>query len=65
MSGPAYEGARKNAKFIAMCTAPSINKTPVGNSTPPLPYITTQDLSNSVAVAPNVTLNGDFAYDYL
>jgi hypothetical protein len=62
MSGPAYEGARKNATFRAICTAPSINKTPVGNSTPPLPYITIQDLSNSVAVVPNVTLNGACAY---
>ena len=56
---PAREGARKNAHYKAVSTAPSINKTPVGNSTPPLPYATFQDLSNSEAVVSSITLNGN------
>ena len=55
-------GARKSDSFKAVCTAPSINKTPVGNSTPPLPYCTTQDLSNSANVAPTVRFNTDPVY---
>lgn len=55
-------GARKNAKFKAVSTAPSINKTPVGSSTPPLPYPVTEDLSSSVGIVPNVRFNGDPAY---
>ncbi|CAB3727514.1 PAAR-like domain-containing protein [Trinickia soli] len=55
-------GARKNAKFKAVSTAPSINKTPVGGSTPPLPYPVTEDLSSSVGIVPNVRFNGDPAY---
>ncbi|MET3120418.1 hypothetical protein AAKU64_004670, partial [Undibacterium sp. GrIS 1.8] len=48
MSNPI--GARKNATFKAISTAPSFNKTPVGSATPPLPYPTIQDLSNSLSV---------------
>ncbi|RSZ59025.1 DUF4150 domain-containing protein [Massilia atriviolacea] len=54
--------ARKNSKFRAISTAPSLNKTPVGASLPPLPYPTFQDLSNSVGVVPTVYFNGDPAY---
>jgi hypothetical protein len=62
MSGPAKEGARQCASFKAVGTAPSINLTPVGDKSIPLPYTTYQDLSNSVAVVPNVLLNGKPAY---
>lgn len=55
-------GNRKNAKFMAVSTAPSINKTPMGASTPPVPYPVCHDLSNSVGVVPHVKLNGDPAY---
>ncbi len=55
-------GARKNSAFRAVSTAPSFNKTPVGNATPPLPYATFQDLSNSVGVVPTVRFNGDPVY---
>lgn len=55
-------GARKNSILKAVCTAPSFNKTPVGASTPPLPYPTTQDLSNSAAIAKSVKFNTDPAY---
>ena len=36
-------GARQDANFKAVSTAPSFNKTPVGASTPPLPYPTIAD----------------------
>jgi hypothetical protein len=55
-------GARKDGKFKAVSTAPSINKTPVGSSTPPLPYPVVQDLSGSVGTVPNVRFNGDPVY---
>jgi len=60
MSNPI--GARKDGSFKAVSTAPSINKTPVGSSTPPLPYPTIADLSNSVGVVPNVEFNGQPVY---
>ena len=55
-------GARQCDSFKAVSTAPSINKTPVGCSTPPLPYPTVQDLANSVSILPSVLLNGDPVY---
>ena len=55
-------GARKDAKFKAVSSAPSFNKTPVGNSTPPLPYPTVADLSNSAGVVASVRFNGQPAY---
>jgi hypothetical protein len=55
-------GARQDGGFKAVCTAPSINKTPVGNATPPLPYPTTADLSNSIGTVSNVRFNGKPAY---
>ncbi len=55
-------GARQEGSFKAVSTAPSFNKTPVGNSTPPLPYPTTQDLGNSVSPANSVRFNGSPAY---
>ncbi|MFZ6748484.1 PAAR-like domain-containing protein [Undibacterium sp. Ren11W] len=60
MSNPI--GARKNANFKAISTAPSFNKTPVGSATPPLPYPTVQDLGNSVSVVASVKFNGNPAY---
>ena len=54
--------ARRDGILRAVSTAPSFNKTPVGASTPPLPYPTLQDLSNSVGVVPTVRLNGKPAY---
>lgn len=55
-------GARKHGKFKAVSSAPTINKTPIGNSTPPLPYPVTHDLGNSVGVVPTVRLNNRPAY---
>jgi len=56
------QGARKNGKFKAVSTAPSFNKTPVGNSTPPLPYPVMQDLGSSAGTVATVKFNGDPAY---
>lgn len=55
-------GARRDAGFKAIGTAPSINKTPIGPSMVPLPYPTVQDLSNSVGTASSVRFNGEPAY---
>ena len=55
-------GARKNAGFKAVSTAPSINLTPRGNAMVPVGYTTVQDLSNSVGVAKSVRFNGDPVY---
>lgn len=61
---PAFNkiGARKCATFKAICTAPSINRTPRGSKQVPLPYQTVQDLSNSVTTARTVNFNGLPAY---
>lgn len=55
-------GARQNGIIKAVSTAPSINKTPVGSSTPPLPYPVTHDLGNSKAIVPSVHFNSDPVY---
>lgn len=59
---PPKLGARKNGKFRAVSTAPSFNKTPMGSSTPPVPYPVYQDLSTSVGTATTVKFNSDEAY---
>ena len=55
-------GARKNDSFKAVSTAPSFNKTPVGATTPPLPYPTVQDLANALGPVASVRLNGRPTY---
>ena len=55
-------GARKQASFMAISTAPSINKTPIGPSMVPVPYPTVQDLTNSTSTAKTVNFNGSPAY---
>lgn len=55
-------GARQASTFKAVCTAPSFNKTPVGASTPPLPYPVSQDLVPSTGVVGSVRFNGNPAY---
>ncbi len=47
---------------MAICTAPSINWTPVGAAMVPVPYQTVQDLSNSIGTARTVRFNGAPAY---
>jgi Domain of unknown function (DUF4150) len=56
------KGARKNAQFKALSTAPSFNKTPIGSATPPVPYPVTEDLSSSAGAVASVRFNGDAAY---
>ena len=55
-------GARKSGSFKAVSTAPSINKTPVGAATPPLPYPVSQDLSTGTGTVNSVRFNGEPAY---
>jgi hypothetical protein len=52
-------GARKNSSWKAICTAPDFCKTPVGSSTPPIPYQVIADLGQSENCAPSVRFNGD------
>jgi hypothetical protein len=56
------EGARKSSVPIVVCTAPDICKTPVGSSTPPLPYQIIANFQDSDAVSPNVRFGGDPAF---
>lgn len=55
-------GARKCGKQMVICTSPSVNKTPVGNSTPPLPYPVQCTLSPSNATSANVFFNSNEAF---
>lgn len=55
-------GARKCAKQKVICDSPTRNKTPVGNSTPPIPYPIMQDLGSSSGVSGNVNYNGNPAF---
>jgi hypothetical protein len=52
-------GARKNSSWKAICTAPDFCKTPVGSSTPPIPYQVIAELGQSDKTVPNVRFNGD------
>jgi hypothetical protein len=52
-------GARKNSSWKAICTAPDFCKTPVGSSTPPIPYQVIADLGQSENCVLNVRFNGD------
>jgi hypothetical protein len=55
-------GARKNSRFLAICTAPDFCKTPVGSSTPPLPYQVIADLGQSDNTVANVRFTGNPCY---
>jgi len=55
-------GARKNSRFLAICTAPDFCKTPVGSSTPPLPYQVMADLGQSDKTVANVRFTGNPCY---
>jgi len=57
-----YEGARKTGQAIVVCTTPDVCKTPMGNSTPPVPYQITANFSDSTSVSPNVRFGGDPAF---
>lgn len=52
-------GARKCAQQTVVCSSPSVNKTPMGNATPPIPYPVQCTLSSANAVSSNVFFNGN------
>lgn len=55
-------GARRCARQIVICASPSVNKTPMGNSTPPVPYPVQHDLSEALEISPNVRFNKQPAF---
>lgn len=50
--------ARQDADWIVVCTTPDVCKTPMGPSTPPVPYRVTAQLADAVQVVPTVKANG-------
>ncbi|WP_072428712.1 DUF4150 domain-containing protein [Chitinimonas taiwanensis] len=51
--------ARKDKQWLVVSLAPDVCKTPMGNSTPPIPYPVIAKLNDAVAVVPNVRANGE------
>ncbi|NTZ07261.1 DUF4150 domain-containing protein [Burkholderia metallica] len=54
--------SRKDGSFKAVSSTPDVCKTPMGSSTPPVPYQVVSDLSGSSGVVPSVRFNGKPAY---
>ncbi|MDI9648015.1 DUF4150 domain-containing protein [Burkholderia cenocepacia] len=54
--------SRQDGSFKAVSSTPDVCKTPMGNSTPPVPYQVVSDLSGSSGVVPSVRFNGKPAY---
>lgn len=50
--------ARKESGWQVVCVAPDVCKTPMGNSTPPVPYQVIAELKDCVQEVPNVRANG-------
>lgn len=50
--------ARKESGWIVVCLTPDVCKTPMGNSTPPVPYPVTAKLEGCVQVVESVRANG-------
>jgi uncharacterized Zn-binding protein involved in type VI secretion len=50
--------ARKDGKWRIVSLMPDVCKTPMGSSTPPVPYPVTADLGDSRATAVSVRANG-------
>ena len=50
--------ARKSSGWIVVSTAPDVCKTPMGSSTPPVPYPVTAELSQTTQIASTVLANG-------
>jgi hypothetical protein len=50
--------ARKQSGWLVVSTAPDVCKTPMGKSTPPVPYPVTAKLQDAVVTAPRVNANG-------
>lgn len=50
--------ARQATGWIVVCTTPDVCKTPMGSSTPPVPYRVTAQMADAVQVVPTVNANG-------
>ncbi|EOT8833098.1 PAAR-like domain-containing protein [Escherichia fergusonii] len=50
--------ARKDSGWIVVCTTPDVCKTPVGSSTPPIPYRVTAKMEDAARPVPDVKANG-------
>ncbi|EPJ7088694.1 glycohydrolase toxin TNT-related protein [Citrobacter amalonaticus] len=50
--------ARQATGWVVVCTTPDVCKTPMGPSTPPVPYRVTAQLADAVQVVPTVNANG-------
>lgn len=50
--------ARKEAGWVVISSCPDVCKTPMGSSTPPVPYPVTSQLVDCIEVVPNVLANG-------
>lgn len=50
--------ARQATGWVVVCTTPDVCKTPMGPSTPPVPYRVTAKMADAVQVVPTVNANG-------
>ena len=57
-SGAKKFGARKGSKYTIISSAPSVNKTQVGNAVVPIPYPVNEKYSGSDKVSEDVNFNG-------
>lgn len=55
----AREIVTKSKRFYAVSLKPEICKTPMGNSTPPIPYTIKGEFAQAQNVSPNITRHGD------
>ncbi len=55
-------GARKGGKYKIVSSAPSVNKTPVGNAVVPIPYPVSQEYDKASAISKNVKFNDGGAF---
>lgn len=56
------EAARQHSQMSVMCTTPDVCKTPMGCSTPPVPYQIIASLGDSESTSPNVRFAGSPAF---
>ena len=52
----------KDSAYVLVCIAPDVCKTPIGSSTPPVPYPITHQMDQSEHCSPNVFINGEPAF---
>lgn len=50
--------ARKDGQWKVVSIVPDVCKTPMGSSTPPIPYPVIAELSEAVQIVPSVRVNG-------